>query len=65
MKLNFDLLFDGKPPKEFLVALNRVRKGRAKPNLEIRKKILDLQLLSNFLSGEAARFGLNQPLKGF
>ena len=58
MKLNFDLLFDGKPPKEFLVALNRVRKGRAKPDLEIRKKILDLQLLSNFLSGEAARFGL-------
>ena len=58
MKLNFDLLFDGKPPKEFLVALNRVKKGRAKPDLEIRKKILDLQLLSNFLSGEGARFGL-------
>ena len=58
MKLDFNLLFDGKPPKEFLVALNRVRKGRAKPDLEIRKKILDLQLLSNFLSGEAAKFGL-------
>jgi hypothetical protein len=58
MKLDFNLLFDGKPPKEFLVALNRVRKGKAKPDLEIRKKILDLQLLSNFLSGEAARFGL-------
>ncbi len=58
MKLNFDLLFDGKPPKEFLVAVNRVKKGRAQPNLEIRKKVLDLQLLSNFLSGEASRFGL-------
>jgi len=58
MKLNFNLLFDGKPPKEFLVAINRVKKGRAKPDLEIRKKILDLQLLSNFLSGEGSRFGL-------
>lgn len=62
-KLNTKLVFDGRPPKEFLSALNDFKAGKFKSNPEQRKKMLNLQTLSDFFSGKGVRTGYG--IEGF
>ena len=62
-KLDTKLVFDGRPPKEFLSALNDFKAGKFRTNPEQRKKMLNLQTLSDFFSGKGVRTGYG--IEGF
>jgi len=62
-QLNTKLVFDGRPPKEFTQAVKEFKSGKFKTNPEQRKKMLNLQTLSDFFSGKGVRTGYG--IEGF
>ena len=52
LKLDFDFIFDGAPPKEFVQAVKLVSSGKFKPDFNFRRDALDLGILSDFFAGQ-------------
>ena len=66
-KLNTKLIFDGKPPKEFLKAAKDLKTGKFKTSPKERARILNLSSLSDFFSGKGVRsgYGIEGLFSGF
>ena len=66
MRIDVQVAFDGKPPKEFKRAIEQLKKKVYQPNPKLRQVLL--KPLSDFISGDATiepGFEWLQPFKGF
>lgn len=66
MNIDIQILFDGKPPKEFNKALEQLKTQVYRPNPKLRQILL--KPISDFISGDATiqpGFEWLQPFKGF